>query len=599
MSWTLFVMVCCLLLLAFLIWVEARRQNRLRLTFRIVASLLMTAALAAIALPLTYQKSSLKENGKVAVIITRGYSTDSLKQFLSQFEKPPAVFSAGSDLKLPPSISYAIIDDPDSLHTIFQNCQPVHVFGWGFTPAEAAQAGHGDFIFHPAKTASGITAVHWTGTLKKGDDLVVQGRFQNTTKKPVKLSLGGLQATLDSVLIGAATDTAFSLSTVPKFAGNALYELTALAGTDTIEKERLPVQVDSSTEIRILMLASSPDFENKFLKSWLSTHGYEVDVRTRISTNKFNRLTVNADKGATQTITASFLQRFDLLLSDPASLSLLQPAEYQTISNQVSQKGLGLIIRADSLLPRSFYAASFPLVQTHDSAERTLPLYINDVVTDTAEWITEEPLFIRPQPETQSLVESNKSGSVVSSALSGRGKVVLSTLNNTYSWLLAGKEKRYAGFWSLLIRKAIRQRDETAAWSFSPVLPVAGGPVKVRLEKGMTPPGDRISGIPVAYAQDARTLFEWQARFWPHAGWQTAGNGQDAARWFVYDARDWMPLQAAEQLQHTAALLGTRNTIKAGPNERQDMVRVPVPKIYFFIIFLLAASGLWIEKKLM
>ena len=45
---------------------------------------------------------------------------------------------------------------------------------------------------------------------------------------------------------------------------------------NTLEKDPLPVQVTETDPLKILILSSTPDFENRFLNNRLSKKGYEI-----------------------------------------------------------------------------------------------------------------------------------------------------------------------------------------------------------------------------------------------------------------------------------------------------------------------------------
>jgi hypothetical protein len=64
------------------------------------------------------------------------------------------------------------------------------------------------------------------------------------------------------------------------------------------------------------MLAASPDFENRFVKDWLSQNGYTVVAKTAISTNKFDKTFLNAGSVSLDRVTSGLLDSFDVLLSD-------------------------------------------------------------------------------------------------------------------------------------------------------------------------------------------------------------------------------------------------------------------------------------------
>ena len=79
MSFWNYIVVCLsLLLLATLLWWEIKRSNKARLTGRIIATVLLVASLAAIALPVTYTSRGTAGSGE-GVLLTEGYDPDSAR----------------------------------------------------------------------------------------------------------------------------------------------------------------------------------------------------------------------------------------------------------------------------------------------------------------------------------------------------------------------------------------------------------------------------------------------------------------------------------------------------------------------------------------
>jgi hypothetical protein len=63
------------------------------------------------------------------------------------------------------------------------------------------------------------------------------------------------------------------------------------------------------------------------------------------------------------------------------------------------------------------------------------------------------------------------------------GKLVFTTIGNTYSWMLAGNQTDYAALWSLLIDKAARKSPVTESWSVASGLPMVNKPVATHFRK--------------------------------------------------------------------------------------------------------------------
>jgi hypothetical protein len=225
--------------------------------------------------------------------------------------------------------------------------QTLHIFGYGLESDELKSLKNKNLIFHPTALKNGVSSISWPEKIRSGEQLLVQGKYNNTSRPEVKLILQGLGTNLDSVTIRKDTWNNFELKCIPKHLDKAVYSLIALADKDTLSREKLPVIVKERESMRILILASAPDFENKFLKNWLAQQGYSLSVRTSISTAKYNTEFLNSRKNDLNRINTTLLNDFDILIGDMSELSRLSKLENQAVQNQVNQ-GMGLIIKADA-----------------------------------------------------------------------------------------------------------------------------------------------------------------------------------------------------------------------------------------------------------
>src|ERR1700743_2356390 len=132
----------------------------------------------------------------------------------------------------------------------------------------------------------GVVAIDWQRKLLAGDTLRVRGRWAGPKVKAVLMGMG---AVVDSVL----TDGEFVVVIAPAQHGRAVYTLAMVRGSDTLEEEKIPVEVLQGRPLRVLLLAASPDFENTFLFNWLSGEGNAVASRTAVSKDKYQNSFAN------------------------------------------------------------------------------------------------------------------------------------------------------------------------------------------------------------------------------------------------------------------------------------------------------------------
>lgn len=596
-DWIYIVVGLSFLLLAFLLFKEISRQNKSRLLWRILATVFAAVSFACLALPVRYYQAKTSDSVNEAILLTEGFNVDSLTTFLRSKDKTIPVFTLDEKLLSARKYSAAFVTDPGSVFN--RDINAVHVFGYGLSDEELKELNKQTLVFHPS-IVSGITSISWQSKIKSGDKLYVQGSFNNPSSSSKKLMLTAFNTTLHSVNIPANKIQKFQLTTIPKHAGRSVYSLSIVDGNDTLEKAPVPVQVEQGSPLKVLILASSPDFENKFLKNWLAQKGYAVVVRTAISKNKFDKEYLNIGSLNLDRITSSLLDKFDIIIADAAELGSMGKQELATIQSNVSQKSKGLIIRAESTAPRSaFYAASFPLTSSNTNQQQQVSLYLFDNSSKLQPLTIESPVSVRAQDGTQPLVADKQNRVFVNSKLYGSGKIIFTTLSNTFSWALSGNQNDYENLWSELLNKAAVKKVEDEAWSISPALPLINEPATISLQTNSAGlPQAQIARAGVHLKNNYHLPFIWTGTFWPlKEGWQTGIqlNGS-TYYWYAYGNNDWKNVHAFNNVQDTKQY--EQSTVTTALNKKMvTSQKAEFPKIYFFLLFLICCGYLWFENK--
>jgi hypothetical protein len=583
-AWNTIVVIASLALLFFLCRKEWLRESKARLLWRLIASVIAVGCLACMALPLTFTQIKTKNGGEI-IVATEGGSRDSILSFKKN-HKPGAV----------------IVEKDIFLSTDKNDYDSIHVFGYGFTKEELLLLNGREIVFHPASIRTGVTAASWKRQLKKGEVLSVQGTYVNESPLPVTLWLNGFNTMLDSVVIPSQQTKPFLLQAVPKQNGKAVFTMIALQGKDTLGKEPLPVEVQQPDAVNVMILAASPDFENKFLKDWLSQNGYAVVAKTNISSNKSDRSLLNAGKVSLDRITSALLDSFDIVVSDEAYLSTLPPSEREAIYRQVNAKGLGLIVKGDTIAaPREWYTRSFHLFQLPGKQPAHLALSFRGSPGKNIVLPVEEPRFIRPQNAMQLLVADSASNTLAAVVAEGSGKVLFTTLGTTYSWLLSGDAVNYYSLWNLLLQKAGRQNRRANSFETLPSRPVQHAPVTIALEAlSDSFPVVRTGGSQLAFTQDPLVPYRWQTTWWPsETGWQEPFRFKELVyNWYVYDKKDWFYIAAAEKRRAMETYAVQQRARPGKGVETAVPEEKPVSLFLFFLPFIICSGFLWLERKI-
>ena len=556
--------------------------------------MLAIISLLFILYPINYDRKVSLSNSTIAILLTDGYPKDSLEKYkgASLFSTDLAITEKDNKVKYINDITYFLTSKPDY--------QTLHIFGYGLESDELKSLKTKNLIFHPAALKNGVSSISWTENIRSGEQLLVQGKYNNTTGPEVKLILQGLGTNLDSVIIRKETWNNFELKCTPKHLDKAVYSLTVIADKDTLSREKLPIIVKERESIRILILASAPDFENKFLKNWLAQQGYSLSVRTSISTAKYSTEFLNSKKNDLNRINTTLLTNFDILIGDRSELSRLSTLENQAIQNQIN-KGMGLIIKADASEPgNGFYKNAFPIRENKQVFPKTLKLNWEKHSALKAILQGSSSIEILGQAGTQSLVKNERGNILTSSKLFGKGKILLTVINDSYTWMLGNQEEDYSSFWSYILQKAARKKEnpESLAVHSLPVINKDMG-IEIQTETG-NKSHFQIKGEKLAFKQHSLMSFQETGSFWPsEPGWQSFQFENTDSNWFyVFDEKAWTEVKASEKLKNTQNFIEqSAKNITTG-NGAVQVYKDTIHPIWFYILFLLCCTYLWLEVKL-
>jgi hypothetical protein len=591
MNWTLSAIIICVVLALLLSWQEFARPDRRRLAWRLLAIWLSLAALACIALPISYSGLAPEANQSTAVLLTEGFSKDSIPNNAQVFTTESAIQKQYTKATLIGS-TQELADRKPAL-------KQVKILGYGLTEDALQSLGNLQVSYNTPVTPAGIQSISWPANLKTGEALTIQGTFKNEEAKPIKLLLKGLNTPLDSVTLSANKTTVFQLSTLPKPSGRVVYQLLALSGADTLSAETIPVQIEPTKPVRVLMLNTSPDFETRFLKNWLGENGYAVAARAVISKDKVSEEYVNIDKLNLQRLSAGTLDKFDVVVGSLSALKSLSPAEGAALRQQVTQKGLGVIIRADSSdKTASWLQRDFPVNTVATKEQLSVSLILQNQKSKTAK-LAIDASYINYRNNTQNLVTDAQNHELAGTALAGAGKLVFTTLNHTYTWLLNGNKQDYASLWTLLINKSARKRLPVQSWQIESGLPAVNEPVDIVLQSAVAPSNIKVNGENTAVVQNATVPYEWKSTYFPKKqGWQMANINNSTPYWWHNGTKlQWKSLKQLQKITSTNDFIKKRVQKSSVTKQIQQTAKIEVPKIWFYLILLASCTFLWTERK--
>jgi hypothetical protein len=590
MEFNLIIILVCSAFAGFLIFKEFKRNDKPKLIWRLVASILMVACFALIIIPISYSVKKQEPMG-VLNLLTAGNASDTIAAIKdTKYDLDSTLFPIRKNQKIEHivDLAYYLKEHP--------TIKKINIYGYGLSENELNTLKDKQISFHPANLPSGIISASWQNKLKASESLKVQGVYQNGSNETVKLKLYGMGTGLDSVSVKPNTPFNFSLINKPKQIGKAVFSLIALQGNDTLSVEPVPFEVENKQPINVLILASFPDFEYKFLKKWLYENHYAVAVRSQISKNKYSTDFLNMKAVNINQLNQALLKNMDLVVIDEEELAAIPATDRVSIYNAVDN-GMGLIIRVTNPKPQG-NAQNFNQYEVLPTVEKPLSLKSSDNLK-FSDLSFKQTSFLKSGANYQPLITDETGKVVVNSRLSGMGKILTSTFSSTYQWQLAGKPFDYSSFWSLLFAKSLRKKIENQSFTLVPQFPSVDE--KTRLILSLVDnkvPSISIESVKISPRQNMEIPSEWDGLYWPkNFGWQRLSINQKTENIYFYKKTDWKDAKNFIKLENTRNLVANQASQMTIDDEIEFLATETVNKWWFFVGFLLAISFLWYEQR--
>ncbi|WP_246000967.1 hypothetical protein [Pontibacter diazotrophicus] len=586
--------------LLLLLWLAWRRPNRQRLVWRLLASVVAGISLMLLVFPPTTQQAI---SPSTAILLTEGYSADTLQQLLQRSDAEPQVYAYGT-----------MADDATpvgSLHRLRQE-QPglrqVHLLGYGLKKEELQPLKDVQVQLHLSTTPAGTAAIHWPESVKLGEAVEVASQYKKEGEASTWLYLMAAGQVRDSVEMAADTTATFRLRYTPKQAGQFVYHVVEKSGNAADTLGQVPVLVRPVQEVGVLLLASSPLFEFRFLKNHLAELQHRVAFRTTISKGMSQSEWLNMPRHNLSRLTPKLLQQFDVVITEPQALQNLSAGERATLERAVREEGLGILTIASA--PANSRSTSF------FTAFQTRRLSQQDTRSTRASWAdnttataTAAPYTLVNTTAVAGLVAEQNDQFLAGAKRAGWGKVAMSLVPQTFPWQLEGKEEVYASYWANLLSAVAKQEVQERFWQLtSPQVPRPNQPLTLTFTD-YTAAGADVPSAVVTDVADSSSVdlplarhplqpTQFSGTFWPRrSGWHQVQT-LDAApyHFFVQDSTDWTFTAIQERQQETLAFVAQQNTASAAETA-VAYKEEPVSLIWFVLLFVLSSGFLWLEEK--
>ncbi|MET4107371.1 hypothetical protein [Hymenobacter sp. UYP22] len=587
----LYAVALCLLLAVLLTVLAIRRADTRRRGLRLLAGLLAAAGLILAAFPPT--RSFTQPAPASAILLTDGYSPDTLRALQRQVAAGTPVWRLASHR----ADDTTTIPNVAAVRQLLPGITRLHVLGQGLPVADVAALQGLLLVPHADASRLGFAMAAWPTQPELGQPWQIEGSFSAPTSGSVWVRLLAAGAPRDSVQLPAGRGS-FRLRFTPKAVGTAVYQVQAYQTGRLLSQEPVPVEILPTQPLRLLILASAPSFEIRFLKDELAARQHQVALRIGVSRGLAQTEFLNLPAPLNLSrLTPRLLAAFDVVLLDTDALASLSADESQALSQSVRTSTCNVLLLADgSAIPRQLPGGAAFRLQARPANAAALPL----------QWPgTAQPA---PAPATHVLLNSASLRPLLSTANQqvaaasrrlGLGQVAVTTVTETFPWLLQRQSGVYHAYWSQLL-SAVRPAQTNSELRLLSSWPRPAEPVVLRYEGPATRnPLTIISPrntTTLVRRQDA-AVPEWTtAPYWAAApGWHEARVGSTSRHFYVYDAMAW-PLPRFAEWQRAArqnAAMGAQAVVGAPATATTTW-----PRWLGFGLFVLGAGLLWVEEKI-
>jgi hypothetical protein len=463
----------------------------------------------------------------------------------------------------------------------------LHVFGSGLEARDRDIAVKLPIEFSATEPEHGFLRLQIPQQLAPGQSFAITGQVHaNTGDKIELLDPAGQRVTITA----ADTDGHFRIEGNARTEGLAQFVLHLRDADDkTVERIAIPLWVAKPEPLRALLLAGAPNAELKYLRRWASDAG--IELRTRMELGGSIAL------GDAPALDTAALRKFDLLLLDNRTLDGLSTGERATLRQAVDD-GLGLLLRMDDALSADTRAQlrgwGFTVEGDGDNATVRLPANPNERGTNTPTTLTTRRLRVNATDAVPLLRDAEEKPLAWWRA-SGRGRVGLWPLTDTYTWVLHGASGQHGALWSEVFATLSRTGSQQLAYT-------ADARVNQRIS---ICPADDAAEVIAPNANTTHLLPDPHsgtpacAAFWPQqSGWHWLREGERLQPFFVRATDD------APGLQRTIRSDATRALVNAAPSPATaaaSSTLQPAPRGAswpWFLAWLICTAALWwLERR--
>ena len=562
--------IAVIILYACFLWKEALERHRGQMLVQSIIALITLLALALIVLEPVHQ---VEVNERQGLLLTEGFEEAKKDSLVERY-------SGLTVLEYHPERS--IRTDLDSLTSLF-------VLGNGIKSFDFWQFQNIPTAFVPNAIPSGISRIKYPKSLVLGEALRLSGLYTKPKKGTFLVLEDPAGNGLDSVQLEKKEEVGFTLQTTPKVTGTFIYSVTEKDSTGNVQKtEPLPIQIGDKNTLRVLILNDFPTFETKYLKNYLAESGHEVVVRSQLTQGKYKFEYFNTASKPLYQITEEVLQDFHLVIADADTYYGFGSVLKNRLEKRIRENGLGLFLQPTNALFNRYANSSYFSFSRDGVNETNLGGSNNGL---------EKYPYAFESGVAQQPIDLDANKPIAAYKQFGLGRVVTTTLQNSYQLVLDGKEREYGRFWTQLLDKTIPQAKADIQWASNTLFPRPNAPLdftlRTNLEEFTVVDSDSST---VGLFQNPLIPSLYSGTVYPKkSGWNVLKMVSDSSAnyaYYVMNPTDWKSLEISKSISEN------QKEFQKDLNENRTVwVDRPISLIWFYIPFLLGIGWLWLAPK--
>ncbi len=494
----------------------------------------------------------------------------------------------------------------------------IKVLGYGLTRNQWENFANDIPIDFKPPPVDGFTDMQWQRSLVAGELLRISGRYQRTNPEAI-IQIRLLDPAEN--IVGEtriSSGQGFSLATRLKARGQLEYRLQGWTADQMQSEQLVPLEVVAGPLLNIMIEQSAPSFETRQLQNHLAAYGHRILINTDISKGKSIIQTTHLPDGAKTTLSPQTLAQQDVLIMDGRALTRLSGTQQQWLMDAI-ENGLGLLLLADSALLDNFSKLNtnllrgFDLSQNPDAETRVIPRLMTGLEPDWQASLTAQPIKLSATNAVV-LIDDSHDRTLVVNRATGLGNITLSLLSHSNIWLTSGNRTDWSEFWAALIATVARQPGgslllppaSTDFYRVNQRIPVCALSAEKDLSVSVDPldPEGLQTVFELVLAADSLRSNRQCAYFWPQSsGWhqiqlrsRSSATVVDQTAVYIYQSDQWMAQQRDERVK--ASRQRSENSQSPRPTTHQKWKSEPINVFWLWLILILTATVLWLERKL-